>query len=53
MWARITRGRHTFWQGIAGTVLALLITWLSLEALYFVYDAETRNAVLRALGIQR
>jgi membrane-associated phospholipid phosphatase len=53
MWARITRGRHTFWQGIAGTILALLITWLSLKALHFVYDVETRNAVLRALGMQR
>jgi hypothetical protein len=53
MWARITRGRHTIWQGLAGALLAMLVTYGSLTLLYFVYDPVTRKAILQQFGLVR
>jgi membrane-associated phospholipid phosphatase len=50
MWARIVRGRHTLWQGIAGALLAMFITYGSLTLLYFVYDPATRKAIMSQFG---
>lgn len=50
MWARVTRGRHTLWQGVAGASLSALITGLCFLTLRCIYDPATRKAVLHIFG---
>lgn len=50
MWARVTRGRHTIWQGVAGASLSAFITALCFFGLRFIYDPATRKTVLHFLG---
>ncbi len=50
MWARVTRGRHTLWQGVAGASLSAFITGLCFLSLRFIYDKPARDAVLHFLG---
>ncbi len=37
MWARVTRGRHSIWQGISGCAVAGVVTMTVLYGLRFVY----------------
>jgi hypothetical protein len=37
MWARVTRGRHTIWQGVAGATLSAALTALFFFALRWLY----------------
>lgn len=50
MWARVTRGRHTIWQGVAGASLSAFITALCFFGLRFYYHEPTKKAVLQFLG---
>lgn len=50
IWARVTRGRHTLWQGLAGASLSAFITGLCFFSLRCIYDPATRNMVLHFLG---
>ena len=50
IWARVTRQRHTIWQGLAGAGTAMLITGIALSALYFVYDQMWKASVLKLIN---
>ena len=50
MWARVTRGRHTIWQGLAGASLSAFITGLCFFGLRCVYHEPTKKAVLQFLN---
>jgi hypothetical protein len=40
IWARMTRGRHSLWQGIGGCVVSTLLTVAILRLLYAPYVAD-------------
>jgi hypothetical protein len=40
IWARITRGRHSIWQGIGGCLVSTLLTAAILRLLYAPYVAD-------------
>lgn len=50
MWARVTRGRHSIWQGLAGAGMAMLVTGIALGALYFVYDPMWREGMMKLVN---
>ncbi|MDF2441619.1 MAG: hypothetical protein JWN98_2603 [Abditibacteriota bacterium] len=50
IWARVTRQRHTVWQGLAGAGTAMLITGIALSALYFVYDQMWKASVMKLIN---
>ena len=49
IWARVTRGRHTVWQGIAGCVIACSLTAGLLWILYSPYVAQFWPVFLRRI----
>jgi hypothetical protein len=40
IWARLTRGRHSLWQGVAGCVIASSLTAIVLRIVYAPYVAD-------------
>ena len=38
MWGRVTRGRHTIWQGVAGALVAAVITGAGCLGLRYLYS---------------
>jgi len=44
IWARVTRGRHSFWQGVSGCGVAMLITSGVLFTLNYFYTWLARRA---------
>jgi hypothetical protein len=44
IWARITRGRHSIWQGIGGCGVASLVTFVVLGSLNYFYQLLARQS---------
>ena len=49
IWARVTRGRHTVWQGIGGCLVACSLTAVILWLLYTPYVSQFWPIFLRRL----
>ena len=51
IWGRVSRGRHTLAQGLAGAFLAALITGGALLGLRYAFNTEMRSSFLTLLGL--